>query len=107
MNGSVFIYLSLLSALFFTVGGVLMKSSEGLTRLWPSVFFLSCFMIGALVQALAMRGNAMGTTYVFVLGLEAVLGLGCGAVIFHEPLTVTKLTATALIVTGVFLLRQG
>jgi hypothetical protein len=36
-----------LAALFFTVGGVFMKLSEGLTKFWPSMIVFTLFVTGA------------------------------------------------------------
>ena len=104
---TMFLSLTVLAAMFFTSGGALMKSSEGLTRLWPSFFCMICFLCGAALQALAMRGNQMSVTYIFILGLEAALALAFGSILFHEPLTVSKLGGTVLILAGMCLLRQG
>ena len=43
------------AALFFTVGGVFMKLSEGLTKFWPTVIVFALFVIGAALQTLAMK----------------------------------------------------
>jgi multidrug transporter EmrE-like cation transporter len=101
-----FIVLTILAAVFFTSGGALMKSSEGLTKLGFSIACLLFFVIGASFQAIAMRRAEMGTTYIFVLGLEAVLALGFGLLFFREALTVPKVGGAFLIVAGVILLRR-
>ena len=44
-------------------------------------------------------------TYVIVLGLEAVLAVSFGALLFAEPLTTSKVTAVLLIVGGIAMLR--
>jgi multidrug transporter EmrE-like cation transporter len=102
-----FMALTILAAVFFTSGGALMKSSEGLTKLWPSILCMTCFMSGAAMQALAMRGNQMGVTHIFVLGLEAGLALFFGALFFQETLTSPKFFGTALIIIGMIVLRRS
>jgi small multidrug resistance pump len=102
-----FLALTILAAVFFTSGGALMKYSEGLTRLWPSLACMACFMSGAAMQALAMRGNQMGVTHIFVLGLEAGIALFFGALFFQESLSPPKLIGTALIVVGMIVLRRS
>jgi len=102
-----FITMTFLAAVLFTSGGALMKSSDGLTRLWPSLACLACFVGGAALQAVAMRGNQMGVTHIFVLGLEAVLALALGALLFQESLSPAKVGGTVLIVVGMLVLRQS
>ncbi len=99
-----YLYLCL-AAVCFTSGGALMKPAEGLTKLGPSLGFLACFAAGAALQALAMRGNAMGITHILVLGLEAVLALGMGAFFFQEALSAPKLIGVGLIVGGMVVLK--
>jgi small multidrug resistance pump len=101
-----FLTLSIFAALCFTSGGAMMKSSEGLTKLWPSVACIACFAAGAVLQALAMRGNPMGSTHIFVVGLEVALALVFGAMFFHEHLTFPKVGAVTLILVGMILLRK-
>ena len=97
--------LAVLAALAFTTGGVLMKYADGLRHAAAVAGFVALFAAGAMLQSLAMRGSELGVTYVLVLGLEAVLAFGLGVTIFHEEPTVTKLTAVALVVVGIALLR--
>ena len=83
-----------------------MKSSEGLTKFWPSAACLACFVAGAALQAMAMRGNPMGSTHIFGVGLEVALALMFGALFFQEPLTFPKIGAVTLILVGMIFLRK-
>src|SRR5687768_5898068 len=98
--------LSLLAALSFTVGGIFMKRADGLQHATAVVAFLLLFAVGAAIQSQAMRGGELGATYGIVLGLEAALALGFGMVLFAEPLTLQKVTAIVLIVSGIAVLRS-
>lgn len=93
------------AAAAFTIGGVLMKWSDGMTRGWYTAAFLACFVAGAVAQAAVMRDNEMGTVYLIVVGLECVLAFALGAVVFGEPLRMSRLVAAGLITGGVILLR--
>ena len=94
------------AALAFTLGGVGMKLSEGLTRFWPSLSVFALFCAGAALQALAMREAEMGVTYIAVLGLEAVLAFLLGIWIFAEPATPVRILAVILVTAGIVLLRR-
>ncbi len=102
-----FMVFTFAAAACFTSGGALMKSADGLTKLWPSVGCLLCFMAGAALQALAMRGNQMSVTHIFVLGLEVALALAFGALFFQESLSLPKLAGAVLILVGMIILRRA
>ena len=94
------------AALLFSLGGLFMKLSVGLTRLVPSLGIFVCFACGAALQALAMRRAEMGSTYVLVLGLEAVVAFTLGSLFLHERITAEKVAALILIVMGIVLLER-
>jgi quaternary ammonium compound-resistance protein SugE len=95
-----------LAAFCFASGGVFMKTSAGASRPLPTMAFLLLFVAGAVLQARAMRRLDMGVAYVAVLGLEAVLALGFSILLLGERLSLFRLFAVILIVSGVALLRR-
>jgi multidrug transporter EmrE-like cation transporter len=96
---------ALAAAIAFTTGGVAMKYSAGLTRMWPTVAMFALFCAGAAAQAMAMRRAEMSATYIFVLGLESVLAFALGVVVFSESATPLRILAVALVTVGILLLR--
>jgi multidrug transporter EmrE-like cation transporter len=99
--------LSLAAALSFVAGGAFMKLSIGFARLGPGLIALGLFLGGAILQTLAMKHAEMGVSYVFILGLEAVLAFAIGAFFFQESVSLPKLLGVALIIGGFALLRVG
>jgi quaternary ammonium compound-resistance protein SugE len=95
------------AAALYVAGGTFMKYSQGLTRLLPSLALVMLFSAGALLQAWAMKHEALGPSYVVVLGLEALLAVVAGSVIFTEPVTVKIFCGVALVVLGIILLRMA
>ncbi|HVW87521.1 MAG TPA: SMR family transporter [Bryobacteraceae bacterium] len=93
------------AAVAFTAGGVAMKYSAGLTRMWPSALVFALFCAGAAAQALAMRRAEMAATYIVVLGMESVLAFGLGVVVFREPATPARIVAVALVTAGIVMLK--
>jgi multidrug transporter EmrE-like cation transporter len=99
--------LSLVAALCFVAGGAFMKLSSGFARLGPSAAALALFLAGAVAQTLAMKHGEMGVSYVFILGLEAVLAFAIGALLFREAVSAPKLLGVALIIGGFALLHAS
>jgi quaternary ammonium compound-resistance protein SugE len=99
--------LSLAAALCFVIGGAFMKLASGFTRLAPGSAALGLFLCGAVAQTLAMKHGEMGVSYVFILGLEAVLAVAIGACFFQENISLRKLLGVALIIGGFALLHVG
>jgi multidrug transporter EmrE-like cation transporter len=98
--------LPIAAAFSFTVGGVFMQFSEGLSRFVPSLMVYVTFLLGASLQTLATRHSGMGLTYILVLGLEAVLAVLLSAFLLQEGYSMLKLTGIFLVVMGVVFLRS-
>jgi multidrug transporter EmrE-like cation transporter len=95
------------AAFFFTIGGIFMKMSQGLSQILPTALIYVCCAIGATFQAIAMqKSDGMGMTYIFVIGLEVILALGFGVVLFQESYSSFKLIGAGLITMGIIFLRS-
>ena len=96
----------LLAAFFFTVGGIFMKLSEGLTRFWPTVIVFALFVTGAALQTLAMKRSDLVFTYLAVVGLESVLAFLFGIFMFSESCTPIRIAGVVFIAIGIASLRS-
>ena len=94
-----------LAAALYVVGGMFMKYSRGLTRLLPTVVLVILFSAGALIQAWAIRREPLGPSYVVVLGLEAMLAVLAGSLLFGEPVGMKTFAGVILVVMGIVVLR--
>ncbi|MGQ0673442.1 MAG: DMT family transporter [Hyphomicrobium sp.] len=104
--GNRFAILVVAAALCFTIGGIFMKQADGVRHLVPTLTFMAWFVLGASLQAIAMRGTDLSVTYNVVVGIEAILALSFGVALFGESLTAAKAVSTALIVAGIMGLRS-
>lgn len=95
------------AAFCFSIGGMYMKLSQGLSLLIPSLLVYTFFYAGASLQTLATNKSDLGGTYIFVLGLESVLTLLIGAMLFQENYSPLKLVGISLVVAGIIFLRTG
>src|SRR3954454_3587779 len=99
-------FLLVTAALLFSLGGLAMKASAGLTRMAPSAAVFVLFCAGAACQALGMRRTEMGVAYILVLGLEPVAAFALSSLILGERVTISKVGALVLIVGGIALLER-
>ncbi|KVZ10640.1 quaternary ammonium compound efflux SMR transporter SugE [Burkholderia ubonensis] len=82
-----------------------MKSSEGFTRLWPSVFTIVTALASFGLLALALRQLPLGTAYAVWTGIGAVGAFVFGIVMMGEALTVARIASASLIVAGLIGLK--
>jgi small multidrug resistance pump/quaternary ammonium compound-resistance protein SugE len=90
----------------FATGGLFMKFSDGATRSAPTAVFAGLFLVGAFLQAFAMRRADLGVVYIAVLGLEAAITAGLSLMVLHERWSAMRVFAVMLILAGVALLRR-
>ena len=99
------IALLVLASIAFAVGGLFMKLSAGLTRSGPTAAFLLLFIGGAVLQALGMRRLDFSVSYIFVLGLEAVVTVLLSVLYLQESCPPSRVAAILVIVGGIAWLR--
>jgi small multidrug resistance pump/quaternary ammonium compound-resistance protein SugE len=96
----------LLASVLYAVGGLCMKSSQGLTRPVPTAALFALFILGASLQTLGMRRADLGVAYIVVLGLEAVAALALSVFVLGENCSFTRLGAVAMVIGGIAWLRH-
>lgn len=94
------------AALSYTLGGYFMKHAEGFTRLPPALAVLGLFCLGATLQIFAMRQQEMTSTYITVLGLEAICAFLVGSLLLGEELSWQKVAGGIIVCIGVALLHE-
>jgi multidrug transporter EmrE-like cation transporter len=98
-------YTIILAALLFSSGGYFMKLSDGMTRVVPTVGFLLMFLLGAVMQTVALEKTSLSVTYIVVLGIEAVTAFLLGIFLLGEHISPLKIGGTTLILAGIIALR--
>jgi quaternary ammonium compound-resistance protein SugE len=78
-----------------------LKHTEGLTRLWPTVWTAVAAVASMALLALAMRTLPAGTAYAVWTGIGATGTALLGMAMLGEPATPARLACLALIVTGI------
>jgi quaternary ammonium compound-resistance protein SugE len=95
----------LLAGLLEVVWALSLKTTQGFTRLWPTVFTLATMAASVLLLAQAVRTLPISTAYAVWTGIGAVGAAVFGVLIFKEAATLPKVICIALIVAGVVGLR--
>jgi len=104
-EASLFMVMVVLAAVSFTVGGIFMKLSDGLSKWTPTLALFGLFIVGACLQTMAMKREDLAVTYLIVLGLEAVLAFLFGVFLFDESTSFGRVSGVALVAIGIAALR--
>jgi len=98
------IYL-LIAILTEVVGTTMMKVSQGLTRLIPSILMFVMYGVSFVFMALALKKLEVSTAYAIWSGLGTAVIAAIGILWFQESVTIPKLAGTGLVIVGVVLLN--
>lgn len=88
-------------------GTSLIKSTEGFSRLWPSIFCLAAYAVSFVFLAQAVKDVPVGVAYALWSGLGTVAIVAIGAVFLGEPIGPAKAIGVGLVVSGVVVLNLG
>ena len=98
--------------LWLTLAGLLeivwafsMKQSDGFTRLGPALGTIAAMLASFGLLALAMKTLPLGTAYAVWTGIGAIGAFIVGVVALGEPVAPLRLSAAALIASGIALLK--
>ena len=86
---------------------LMMKQSDGFTRLWPSVFTIVTMIASFVLLAYSMKTLPLGTVYPIWTGIGAVGAFLVGILLLGESASALRITAIILIVSGLVLLQAG
>jgi len=90
-----------------TVWVVLLKRSDGFTRLWPSLATVAFMAISFFAMSQSLRTLPMGTVYAVWTGIGAAGGLIWGIAMEGEPAGLLRIGCVMLILAGVAGLKLG
>lgn len=83
----------------------LLKSTEGFTRLWPSVIVVVCYEIAFLLLALSMKRIPVGIVYAVWSGVGVALITLVAWLFMGQTLDAAGLLGVGLIVGGVVVIN--
>jgi quaternary ammonium compound-resistance protein SugE len=101
MAGALSAALVIVAGLFETGFAVLLKQSQGITRLWPTVGFAACALISFGLLTMALKKLEVGSAYAVWTGLGAAGTAVVGMWALGESVSMAKLISIGLILAGV------
>ena len=102
MKNGIFLFIAIVSETFATSA---LKSSEGFSRLWPSVLVVIGYSAAFYFLALTLRTIPVGVAYAIWSGVGVVLIALAGWLIHGQRLDAPALIGMALIVAGVVVMN--
>ena len=98
----------LLGAIAFEVVATsLLKSTDGFSRLWPTVACLSGYGAAFYLLTLSLRELQVGTAYAMWSGIGTAAIATIGVIFLGEPVTLAKVAGILLVIAGVVVLNLG
>ncbi len=94
-----------LAGLFEVGWAIGLKYSDGLSRLWPTIWTAGAMAVSVWLLGLAMKNLPIGTAYGVWVGVGAVGTAILGIILFGESAGVVRLASIALIVAGIIGLK--
>jgi quaternary ammonium compound-resistance protein SugE len=95
----------LLAGVFEVAWAMGLKSTQGFTRLWPSVYVLAMGTSSVILLGQATKHLPIGTAYAVWTGIGAIGTVLLGMILYDEPRDAARLVCMGLIIAGVIGLR--
>jgi quaternary ammonium compound-resistance protein SugE len=89
------------AGLFEVVWSTSMKTTDGWTRLWPSVLTIGAMLVSFFLLAKAMQSLPLGVAYAVWVGIGTVGAALAGWLLLGERLTGPQWACIALIAAGI------
>ena len=88
-------------------GTLLLKSSDGLSKLWPSIGVAIGYAIAFALMAISLKKLEVGITYAIWSGV-GIMGAAIGGVLFFDQhLSRLNIIGMAIIILGVVVMNLG
>ncbi len=98
-------FILFVAGLFEVAWAIGLKYSEGLTKLWPSVFTVVTAIISMALLGISLKELPVGSAYAVWTGIGAIGTVSLGIILFGESKEMMRLVFIALIIIGIIGLR--
>jgi quaternary ammonium compound-resistance protein SugE len=96
--GWIFILIASVFEISWAIG---LKYTDGLTKLWPSVFTVTAMILSFYFLALGVKDIPIGTGYAVWTGIGAVGTVILGMILFNESRELIRILFILMIVSGI------
>jgi quaternary ammonium compound-resistance protein SugE len=94
-----------IAGIFEVVWAVLLKYSNGFTRLVPSILTIAGMIISFFFLSLSLKSLPIGNAYAIWTGIGAIGTVILGILLFDDPATPARLALIGLILVGIIGLK--
>lgn len=94
-----------LAIVFEVIGSGFMKTSEGFTKLVPTIIFIGAYITCFYFLSLALKAIPLGTAYAIWAGLGIVLTAVVSVILFKQKLDLAAIIGIVFIVVGVIIMN--
>jgi quaternary ammonium compound-resistance protein SugE len=84
-----------------------LKLTEGFTKLWPTVIFAVCLLLGFIFLEKSLKDIPIGTAYAVWTGIGAAGTAFVGIIVYKEPATALRLFFLATLVGSIIGLKYA
>lgn len=95
----------IIAGLLETGWAIGLKSTDGFTKLWPSVLTIAGIALSMFLLSVAARTLPIGTAYPIWVGIGAAGAVIFGIVLLGEPATLARLFFLALLLAAIIGLK--
>lgn len=95
----------LLAGVLEVVWAFAMKSSDGFSKLTPSIITIVAMIASFGLLAVAMKSLPLGTAYTIWTGIGAVGAFIVGIAVLGEPVNAWRILAAVLIISGLVMMK--
>ncbi len=101
---SAFIYLGI-AILAEVIGTLLLKESQEFSKLWPSIFSISCYFFAFYLLSLTLTNIPVAIAYALWAGIGIIMITLLSWIIFNQQLDIAALVGIFLIISGVVVIN--
>lgn len=98
-------FILIIAGLFEVVWAILLKYTDGFSKLWPSVGTVIAMVISVVLLGIAMKDMPVGTAYAVWTGIGAIGTVICGILLLGDPVSASRLFCLVLILCGIIGLK--
>ena len=84
-----------------------LKLTEGFTKLWPTLIFAACLLLGFVFLEKSLKDIPIGTAYAVWTGIGAAGTALIGIIVYKEPATALRLFFLATLVGSIIGLKYA